>query len=580
MRIQGQVWETVIVVTGLSLVGSGCEPTSVADAREQLGRGGSRFVEFTVPVADTVFQVQTLLDAEGAVLDTLSDGTLAVGIDPESLSVAVGERLEFDDVPTDSLVVSFDPAVFAAPPGTQVTFSSSYDVLAVGVRFPDIDTTVVHDGVLVVTSKSRLTADVEYEITLNGFVGPTGAPLVQSAVIPAAPGDGSYQTSDLIFNLSGVTITPSNVRVDVAGEATLGDPMNPSLADSAIVQFGSGDVALGRLVGRPDPNEVPELNVAVQEIHEMPQRGLSFADLEDAVREARINSATIELVLENESDLPAASSDLTVGLVQLDAFGSVPRDAAGEIVYEVDSAGVPILIPIADSGQTTFSLARASTMTLELPAAPLLDRLVNLLLDDVRAALVTSGRVSLGDGNAGGVARTDRVQLRFDASVALDLTVPESGVTFTRTTSQDGLLSLSETNADQLADRVVSASVSTDVENRTPFGVELEIAFVQGDLPENADVFSEPGRVLLTGITVDAPAVDARGRVMEATESTVEIELFGQDVRPLLTDRFTAGVRARLMPGAGADGRGAIGATDGIVLDSRARIQLQAGGSQ
>ncbi len=559
--------------------GAACEPTTVSDAREQLGRGGARLLEYTVPIADTTLRVQTLFDAEGIVLDTTPEGLLAVRSNPESLTVAVGETLRFSDVNTDSMVVSFDPVVFTGPPGSDISFDTSYDAAELGLRFPGIDTTVIHTGALVLTTESRITADVSYEVTLNGFTGPGGAPLRQAGVIAAAPGDGSYEESEIIFNLSGVTIVPGAVRVDVSGEATLGPAMNPAHADSAVIQSGQADLTLSRLVGTPDPDDVPELAVAVQEMAEVPSSSLDFHEFGDAVRDSRLNDARLQIFIDNEVDLPANSSDLTIGLVQLDPFGSVPRDESGEIVYEADSLGAPILVPVADSGSTAFTVARSSTGSLVLPAAELVNRLVNLLLDDVRVALVTSGTVLVGDGNAGSASRADLVAFIVDVVAILDLTLPSEGVTFTRNTVQDGFLSLNADDADNLTERVERAAVITDVVNQTPFGLQLDIAFVEGELPSERDVFSEPGRVLLSDITVLAPAVDANGRAIEATSAAVEIELIGPDIRPLLSERFTAAVRVRLAPGNGANGRGAIGAIDRIMLDSRAQIQLRAGGS-
>ncbi len=564
---------------GLVLGSTACEPASVADARGQLGRNGERVLEYTVPIADSTFQLQTLFDAGGIVLDTTPEGVLAIRSEPESLAVAVGESLQFADVNTDSLVVSFDPALFAAPPGTRVPFEASYDAPAVGLRFPSIDTTDIHGGVLVLTSESRLTADVSYEITLYGVIDQSGAPLRQSGVIAPAPGDGSYESSDVVFDLAGVTILPGAIEVSVTGEATLRSPMDPAFADSAIIQAGRGDLTIDRLVGRPDPGAVGELAIAVQEMTEVPPSSLDFNDFEDAVRDSRINNATLRLLIDNDADLPATSSDLTIGLVQLDPFGSVPRGASGEILYEVDSTGTPILVPVTDSGSTEFSLPRSSSSSLELPSATLVNRLIDLLLDDARVAFIAAGTVRLGDGNWGSISRTDRVALRVDVLVMMDLTIPESGVAFTRSMVQDGLLRLSETSVNDVTDRVSSAMVITDVVNQTPFGVEVEIAFVSGELAENVDVFAEPDRVLLSGLTVAAPTVDAGGRVVEPTSAAVEIALDGTDLRPLLNERFTAGMRARLVPGSGANGRGVVGATDRIFLNSRARVQLRAGGS-
>jgi hypothetical protein len=86
--------------------------------------------------------------------------------------------------------------------------------------------------------------------------------------------------------------------------------------------------------------------------------------------------------------------------------------------------------------------------------------------------------------------------------------------------------------------------------------------------------------VVLSTISLSSPTVNAQGFVTTSSTSTVTISLTGTQARQLAGDKFSATVRARLLPGAGAGGRGAVRATDEISLDSRARIVLRAGGGQ
>ena len=107
-RLTSQVLRLSMAI-GL-LGGTACEPTTVADAREQLGRNGERVLEYTVPIADTTFEVQTLFDAGGIVLDTTPDGVLAIRSSPESLAVAVGEALQFADYIREAKSDASEPA--------------------------------------------------------------------------------------------------------------------------------------------------------------------------------------------------------------------------------------------------------------------------------------------------------------------------------------------------------------------------------------------------------------------------------------------------------------------------------------
>ena len=105
-----------------------------------------------------------------------------------------------------------------------------------------------------------------------------------------------------------------------------------------------------------------------------------------------------------------------------------------------------------------------------------------------------------------------------------------------------------------------------------------DIAFVDGLVGEDVDIFSYPGAVILTTVALSAPTVDAQGIVTVPSDTTVSIVLTGEQARQLTGENISASVRARLLPGTGGSGRGAIRATDEISLKSRARIVLHTGG--
>ena len=282
----------------------------------------------------------------------------------------------------------------------------------------------------------------------------------------------------------------------------------------------------------------------------------------------------------NSADVQAVLSNFNIGVVQLDATGAVPRDGFGDPVFEVDTLGNPILVAVADSGASTLTLARTSTSTVELQSAALVDRLVHLLIDDQRAAVVAYGDVVIGDGTQASITRNDSVSVVLGIAVGLDFSIPSGGVSFTHNTNMDGL-EFDPEDADQLVERLDTAAVITTAINRTPFGVAIDIAFVEGDLGDTVDVFTQANAVVLSTISLEAPAVDGEGIVTSPTTTTVTIQLTGEQARQLLGDRVTASVRSRLLPGTGpGGGRGALQAVDEIELDSQARVVLSSGGSQ
>ena len=689
-----------------------CEPGSITEARDQLGRGGERTLVFALPLIDTVFKIETLL--EDSLIDTTASGLLAVEIQPKSVSVGVGEALEFEDLNFDQFVFGYDqmlrtsevstsrslpaPAMtgparapaaepgvisFSTPNGSSVvgatidtgmvvrtmvngtncaasvtvsltddlgrtivdfgttavpafstaidsvsvsgvsvrgdvalnasvdfagctpslassvatnvtfrpmtlssvdlenvmeTFDETYNLLDGEPGISAVDTVVVESGSFSVTVQSRLPISLSFDITLNGMLDAGGQLLSDNLVVGAAPGDGSYTSGVLTFPLAGVTIMPREASAVAVGSAVANSAtISSTVVSSAVIVDGSGSITIESLSGQLDPNATPELTVSVEEVEEIPEADIDFGDLEDAIEESTINDATISLAIGNGTGVQVVLSNFNLGVVKLDAAGDVPRDASGDPVFEVDTGGDPILLAVADPGDSTLTLAASGTTNLELNAASLLDRLVHLLMDDERAAVVAAGDVVVGDGSQARVTRTDSVSVEMGMTVGLDFRIPLAGVTFTRNTTSDGL-KLDSADADQLAERLDSAEVVTAVVNHTPFGVEIDIAFIEDSVAEDVDVFTQPNAVVLSTITLSAPTVDAQGVVTAPSSATLSISLTGTQARQLTGEKFSATVRARLLPGSGGGGRGAIRATDEISLRSRARVVLRAGG--
>jgi len=694
-------------LAALVAVAAACEPGNITEARNQIQRGGERTIVFELPLIDTVFKIDQLL--EDSEIDTTAGGLLAVEIEPESVTVGVGEALEFDDLDFDQFVFGYDQMLqtseattslavpspgmggpapapaqgpgqiqFSTPDGSTVvgaaidtgtvvrtmnngtncaasvtvtlvddsgstvvdfgttavaagavttdsvslsnvsvdghvtlnsnatfgactpnpgssvttdvtfrpltlssvdlenvseTFSESYDLLDGEPGISAVDTVEVESGSFTVTVQNRLPIALDLDITLNGMLSAGGQPLTGSLLVDAASGNGDYETGDLTFQLAGVTIIPADAVASAVGSATAASAtITNTVVNSAVIVDGNGSLSIQSISGELDPAETPELTVSIEEIEEIPEEDIDFGDLEDAVDSSTINDATMTLEIGNGTGVQVILSDFNLGVVNLDAAGNVPRDLGGDPVFEEDDGGNPILLPIRDT------LDAQATSTLELDAAPLLDRLVHLLLDGERAAIVASGSVVVGDGSQATLSRSDSVSVAFSTVLGLDFTIPSTGVSFSRNTTSDGL-ELDEEDADQLVERLDSAGVSTEVVNNTPFGLEVDIAFIEDSLADDVDVFLLTNAVILNTITLAAPTVDARGVVTTPSSASVSIALTGDQARQLSGNKFTATVRARLLPGSGGGGRGAIRATDQISLDAQARVVLRAGGT-
>ena len=568
----------ILATLGMLLGLIACEPSSVTDARNQLARGPADTVRYVLPLATDTLD-RSDLDIQG---DTVIGGLQGVAFDPESVSVAVADDLQFQNVTVTDVAVSFDPAVLAAaPPGTLVDSTAQFPALATEPRLQSIDQVDVLAGTLTLTTSNRLVETVTYTVTFVGFLDPTGSPLTASSVLPAAPGDGSYTTDVLVFDLANGTLLPSSAVLDLRATATLsGSPLNAANADNAILQVGIADFDVLALSGPLDPQVTAELTDSVEDFTEVTLGSVDFGKFEDAVIASTLNAATGTLRFRNTADAPVELANFALGAVQLTPTGQVPRDpATGVPLYETDGAGTPILIPVTDPGQSTLTVPRTGTNTITVPMPQLADRVVHLLLGGSRVAVVGSGDASAGDGQPSRITRTDSVYLVTDLFVGFDFTVPDTGVVITENSLQDGLDFTQNDIDDIVQNLLVRAGVTAVVTNSTPFALDIDLAYAPGDLG-NADAFLDPNAVVVSPIQVSAPTLDAAGRVTAPVVDTVEILLVGRDIEPLLGIEFTATLRTRVRPGPGGNNRAALGDGDEAIFNSSVVIDVKRGGGQ
>ncbi|MEK7668847.1 MAG: hypothetical protein AAB409_09380 [Gemmatimonadota bacterium] len=460
------------------------------------------------------------------------------------------------------------------------TFSETDSILANEPRIGAVDTVVVNSGSFTLTVQNRLPITDTINIQLNG-VTRGGAPLTSRLVIPAAPGDGSYRSASTTLDLAGTMIRPAVVVASVTGVASAGTAtISSAVTTDAVIVDGSGSLVIESVAGRLDPTKTPELTVALEEFNEIDRAQVDFGDLEDAVKGARLNNATGALTIRNTAQTPLVLSNVNLGVVKLNAAGALLRDGSGNPVYERDSTtNQPILVRLAPAGQTQLTLPRAGTAALSLQMAPLVDRLVHLLLDNTRCAVVAAGSAVAGDGSPSRITRNDSASVLFQLTVGLDISLPDTGIVFTRTEYADGA-DLEPRDSATVVNRLISGAAIVDVLNGTPFGLTVDVAIVRDSVPSTTDVFAAPGRVLLGPITVAAATVDTAGRVVTPAPSSQSVTLTGNDVRVLVGLRFTTGVRIRLRPPPGGGRRGALRATDRLIVNSHASIELRAGGGQ
>jgi hypothetical protein len=193
-------------------------------------------------------------------------------------------------------------------------------------------------------------------------------------------------------------------------------------------------------------------------------------------------------------------------------------------------------------------------------------------------ALVTAGTATAGDGSRSSITRTDVVKVNFQLLVGLDITVPTTGILFTRNQTADGL-NVDSTKANDLTNRIIQAIAAAHVTNATAFGVVVKLALVTDSVGPSVDIFSLPGRVLLDSVVLRAPTVGANGLVTAPVTDSISVSITGTNARLFFNRKFSVGAKIRLLPGTGGNGRGALRPTDRIFVTANAEVDVKSGGS-
>jgi hypothetical protein len=559
------------------LVMSACEPGTLTEARDQLARGPADTVHYVLPITRDTFDVGDLELSQ----DTVIGDLVAVALDRETVAYHPADDLTFANIVLTALEVSFPPAALTAPPGTMLDTSVTYAGLAAEPRLQGIDSLRVTTGTIEFVTSNRLVEPVDYTVILGGFIDAAGDTLRFSGTIPAATGDGSYAVDVQAIDLTGVTIVPGSTEIQVDVTVTLsGSPLDAANAEQAILQTGSADFQATWLRGPLDPAVTPELTVDVSDVTEIPQSSLDpLGDFRDLLDDVTLETAEGRLRFVNSSGAPIMLSEFTVGVVALTAAGDIPIDGGtGKPAYETDGQGNPLVIPVPAAGET-IAIARNADERRTVSFPMLVDRVVKLLLEGKRAALLGAGVATIGDGQVSAIEQSDSLLVEIDVLVGVDATVPETGALYPPGNQiNDGLGLQPDDAADVIDNLLVRAAASAEVTNETPFALEVTIAFIEGDYGET-DVTTLPGSVILDPVRVDAPELDERGRVVTAVVDTVEAGITASQIGPLLGDVYTATVKATLYPGAGGTGRAALGVDDRAIIVSTVILALKRGGA-
>jgi hypothetical protein len=300
---------------------------------------------------------------------------------------------------------------------------------------------------------------------------------------------------------------------------------------------------------------------------------VKLGDFEDPVRQSSLNDATLELSFDSITN---GTAPLTFDNFVLRAV----RVSDGSLL--LDAALNPIELRLADPALTTLSIPQIPH-SVSIQGAPFIDGVLKTLLDEESIALEATGTTTQGP-----LPAIPPAQLYFDYDlvIGLDITIPPTGVSFTRNQVVE-TAGFDEDDADDLSSRLVSVAAMTEVVNSTPFGASVQIALAPDSLGEDVDVFSLPQAVLLDAIALDAPSVNSSGIPTAPTASTVALTIAGDDSRVLLVCRrlcstradsvYTAAIRVQFVPGQGGGGRGAVRVGDAVSVDASVEIKIRRG---
>ena len=381
--------------------------------------------------------------------------------------------------------------------------------------------------------------------------------------------DGAARTLQLSLPVARDTFVVDSVLSDFLDVNTV--TLSSGLLAVEVTE-GTFGLDVGAITGAVS-GPFPATTFSVQDGVEFVGGDLNLGEFEDAARDASVNTAFAVVTVVNQADAPATLTDFSVGVVRIDPATGFIDSVGGQPDYQTDGTGTPILALLADGAGNTFAVPRSGTAGDTLFSSALVDRLVDMLLDGERVALVGGGDVTVGDGSNVTIGASDELVVTIKPVIGFDFTLPPAGVTVDSSVAEEGL-DLDSEDADDMASRTDSAVVTLDIENATSLGVEATIVAVGDSV---SDAFTAPGMTTIDVVTVAPGQVDASGRVTQSTTSVTGVNLSGSEARLFMGPWFTAGIRLRLLPPAG--GRAAIGSGDWIGVSAGMTIYVRTGGT-
>ncbi len=231
-----------------AVIASSCEPNSLTEARDQLGRGGERIVEYVLPVVGDTFSVESLLDP--SVVTITSDSMLGITLDSRTLGYGIGLFAPFvgfgDSVP----ILAYQEIVSDQAANTvdfgdledavrQVILNDARLLLSVEST-ADVEAVLVdfNLGVAELTAAGQLPVPLVYEtdsLTGDSILVPVVEPGQDFLTVPAnSDTTFTFQGGPLIDRLVHMLLDGRRAGLVGQGIVTTNDPSGQILASDAI----------------------------------------------------------------------------------------------------------------------------------------------------------------------------------------------------------------------------------------------------------------------------------------------------------------------------------------------------------
>jgi hypothetical protein len=403
--------QSLLLLAGVA--SAGCEPATVTEAVNQLGRGGERISEYALPVVRDTFRVESLLDS--SVVVVTPDSLLGIRLDSRNLVYGVGFFAPFVSFGDSVPIVAFQEIV-QDDASDQLDFGELEEAVP-EVVFNDarlilsLDNTSDVDAILVDFNLGAAELDAGGQLPAPLVYQPLGSPIL----IPVAePGTNSLRiaaNTDTSFTIQGGSLVNELVhmvfdrrRTALVGEGVLTTDATAGQIDASDVITVQTELVAVIDFTVPDTGLVFTVNTT--------RDGLGVDTDETSTLLARLDRADVlsdvlnSLPFGTELDIAIAPGDLG----EDDVFAHPDAVVLARIV--VDTSVVDASGKLSSAQLTTAALSLVG----EEARALLSEQFTASIRVRLMGAATSARRGAVRAGTAVAIKSEARIRLRLGAS--------------------------------------------------------------------------------------------------------------------------------------------------------------------